>query len=228
MWTISSFFSKILSSIFPPHCYACGKADFSLCPSCLAHCQKAIETPALYITSLYSFHDPLIKKAIHAIKYFHRKDLISPLARELAKEMKNKNEELRTEDSLRESSVSRNWKLETKNSLLIPIPMPSLRKYMRGYNQADILAKELSKECNLPYDATTLVRIKSPRRQVTAKTRGERLKNQHNSFKVMKDVKNLNIILVDDVTTTGATLGEARNTLLKAGAKSVKAVTLAH
>ena len=215
MWTISSSFSKVVSIIFPPHCYGCGKDNISLCESCLSHCKKTLDTPSLYITSVYSFKDPLIKKAIHAIKYFHRKDLIAPLTTELAKEVNR--------------LVSATpYTLSPIPCLLIPIPMPTLRKYMRGYNQSEEIAKELSLQCHLDYDSKILIRKISPKRQVTTKTRGERLKNQHNSFKVIKNVEGLHIILVDDVTTTGATFHEARETLLKAGAKSVKAVTLAH
>ncbi len=54
------------------------------------------------------------------------------------------------------------------------------------------------------------------------------MKNQHGSFGVIDEVQNKNIILIDDVTTTGATLVEARTVLLKHGAKSVLAYTLAH
>ena len=165
--------------------------------------------------SIYSFSDPLIKKVIHAIKYFHRKDLIEPLTEELAKE-------------LSKIISSGSYNLVPNTYLLVPIPMPLLRKYMRGYNQAEIIAIELSKKCSLPLNTKILVRKKSPKRQVTTKTKGERLRNQHNTFEVIGNTQGKHIILVDDVTTTGATLFEARNVLLKAGANTVRAVTLAH
>jgi ComF family protein len=231
MKMLSSLFSKILSIIFPPHCYGCGKEDISLCSQCLQRCKKSIDTPALYITSVYSFHDPLIKKTIHAIKYFHRKDLIEPLSNEIAKEITKAGigeEESNVEDSLRESSKATDYKLLATNWTLVPIPMPPIRKYIRGYNQAEAIAQELSKQCSLPLDTKILIRAKSSKRQVTAKTKGERLKNQHNSFKIIGKVQGLHIILVDDVTTTGATLSEARSVLLLAGASDVKAVTIAH
>lgn len=230
MWTISSFTSKILSIFFPPHCYSCNKEGFSLCPLCLEQYQKSIDTPALYITSVYSFHDQRIKKIIHAIKYFHRKDLIPPLSKELAcllqKELSK--ESLTSGDSQRESPTINDKKLTTSKYVLVPIPMPLLRKYIRGYNQAECIAKELSQQCSLTINITILSRLRSPKRQVTTKTKGERLRNQHNSFKVIGDVNNMHIILVDDVTTTGATIIEARRELLKAGAQEVRAVTLAH
>lgn len=211
MWMIKLYLSKIITILFPPHCYGCHKENSSLCAKCLETCRKSIDTPALYITSIYSFQDPLIKKLIHAIKYFHRRDLIEPITRELVKELK-----------------ATDYLLQATNWVLIPIPMPLIRKYMRGYNQAELIALELSKKCSLSINKKLLVRLSSPKRQVITKTRSERLKNQHNSFKVTDDISGMNIILVDDVTTTGATLTEARDTLLKAGASTVRAVTIAH
>lgn len=164
-----------------------------------------------FIMSIYSFKDPLIKKVIHAIKYYHRRDLIEPLTEALAIELK-----------------ATSYDLQTNGYILIPIPMPTLRTYIRGYNHAEVIATILGTKCNLPVEHTTLTRISSPRRQVSTRTRGERLRNQHNSFKVIKNVTDMNIILVDDVATTGGTLAEARKVLLQAGAKSVKAVTIAH
>lgn len=211
MWMIHTFISKILSLCFPVSCFICRKEGSSICYSCLSRCKKSIDTPALYITSLYNFKDPIIKKAIHAIKYFHRQDLVAPLTDELAKELQKSCDNL-----------------YTKNCILVPIPMPRLRKYIRGYNQAELIAQELSKKCSLRYSAKILVRSTTPKRQVQARTKTERLSNQHNSFKVMTSVTGLHILLIDDVTTTGATISEARDVLLKAGAISVHAATLAH
>ena len=203
--------SKLLALFFPPQCYGCHKEGFSLCSSCLERCRKSIDTPAIFITSVYCFRDPLIKKAIHAIKYFHRRDLIEPLTKELANELK-----------------SINFAQQNIPFVIIPIPMPLLRKYMRGYNQAELIAQELAKQCSLTINTTALARLHAPKRQVTTKTKSERLRNQHGSFKVISSVCNMHILLVDDVTTTGATLVEARKALLKSGAITVRAVTIAH
>lgn len=203
--------SKLLALFFPPQCYGCSKEGFSLCVDCLKQCRKSLDTPAIFITSIYSFRDPLIKKAIHAIKYFHRRDLIEPLTQELAEELK-----------------ANSYKLMANGWTLVPIPMPRIRKYMRGYNQAELIAKALAKQCSLTINTKALTRLHAPKRQVMTKTKSERLQNQHGSFKVISNVHNMDILLVDDVTTTGATLIEARKALLKAGANTVRAVTIAH
>lgn len=211
MWMIPVFFSKLLDTLFPPSCYNCHKHGKSFCQTCLAICRKSLHTPAPYITSIYSFKEPVIKRAIHSIKYFHRRDIIHPLTEDLAKEL-----------------IATIQKLPTASWIFIPIPMPPLRKYMRGYNQAELIARELSQQCTLPINTKLLARSHSPKRQVTTRTRSERLSNQHHTFKITGNVEGLHIILVDDVTTTGATLSEARALLLQAGASKVLAVTLAH
>ncbi|MFA6608439.1 MAG: phosphoribosyltransferase family protein [Candidatus Paceibacterota bacterium] len=111
---------------------------------------------------------------------------------------------------------------------IVPIPMPKIRKYIRGYNQAELIAKELSQKTSIPIKNNVLTRTYSPKRQVKSHTRNERLKNQHNSFQTTSSVNGLNIILVDDVITTGATIFEARNILQKSGANKVVAISLAH
>lgn len=212
MWMIISIFSKVLNIFSPPLCLGCKTDGKTLCDNCLKRCRKAIDTPALWIISLYDFQDPLIKRAIHSIKYFHRRDLIEPLAETLSRELKNYNF----------------YNSEENNLILVPIPMPKLRKYIRGYNQAELIACELSKNTKLAYRDNLLMRIKNTKRQAKISSRKDRINNQKNSFYASKDVMNLNILLVDDVTTTGATLSEARDTLIKAGAISVRAITIAH
>lgn len=212
MWTIETFLQKILALIFPPSCYVCHKQNTSLCSSCLNTLQKSIHPPHPYIRSTYNYQDRSIKKLIHAIKYFNRKDLIEPLAEPLLNEVSA---------IITSYPSSYTW-------LLVPIPMPRLRKILRGYNQAELIAKVLAKKGSLSYNNTFLKRSRSPKRQVTAKTKSLRINNQRNSFKVMHDMSPFAVILIDDVTTTGATIEEARKTLLHHGALVVHAVTLAH
>ena len=204
--------TKILTTFscifFPSYCYVCKKEGASLCTICLSKRKLAESTPSPCIISTYSFKDPVIKKIIHAIKYFHRKDLIPPLAEALAKEI---------------SSIESN-----QQKILVPIPMPTIRKYIRGHNHAESITKIIAEKTNIPFDTEILQRTTSKKRQVTTHSRSERLQNQHNAFTVHKNVKNLHIILIDDVTTTGATIFEARRVLLKKGAASVSAATLAH
>lgn len=209
MWMIQTTIQKLSDFLFPRYCYACHKEGTSLCSNCLKQCKKSIDTPFPWITSIFSFRDPTIKRAIHAIKYFHRKDLVSPFAQILA-------------HTIMAEAPS--------DAILIPIPMPPLRRYMRGDNHAEVLAQEIAQQTNLLTRNNVLVRTKSRKRQVATHSRHERLKNQHGAFssRNTEEVQGRHVILIDDVTTTGATLKEARDVLLKAGAKSVEAYTIAH
>ncbi len=204
--------SKCASILFPSYCYICKKEsnDTSICSTCLSSFTKAIDTPAPYITSIYSFRDERIKKIIHAIKYFHRKDLLIPFVKVLSEEIKNTS--------------------NLNSYTLVPIPMPTFRKYVRGYNHGETLASELSKALHIPFQKDILLRNHSVsrRRQVMTPSRHERLQNSKNVFLANKDAAHKNIILIDDVTTTGATLSEARKVLIKAGAVNVLACTIAH
>ncbi len=198
------FFSSIL---FPSYCYVCHKEGTSFCDTCLKQQSYAVDSPAPCITSIYSFKNPAIKKAIHAIKYFHRKDLILPLTEEISHTILEKGD---------------------FSSVIVPIPMPLLRKYIRGYNQAEAIAKIISKQTKLPIRTDIVKRASLEKRQVMTTSRRERLKNQRNAFTVVGNVTGMSIILIDDVTTTGATLLEARRILLQRGAVHVEAFTIAH
>lgn len=215
MWTmykkILRHLSKILSVLFPYHCYLCKKenSSTSICLKCLDTLPLTIDSPSPFIFSIFSFKDVRIKKCIHAIKYFHRKDLLLPFANRIANEV-------RKEDYL--------------SYVVVPIPMPLLRKYIRGYNQAEVLSTLLANELGIQMRSNLLHRkkIKHTHRQVTMRSRKDRLLNQKNTFISSELAKNMNIILIDDVTTTGATLREARKVLLASGASHVVAYTIAH
>lgn len=199
------FFTLLLTIVFPSRCYLCKKDDTPLCETCLQTFPQAFDEPFPYITSIYSFKYPPLKKIIHAIKYFHRKDLLTPFANVLAK------------------------KLEDKESyLLVPIPMPHTRKHLRGYNHAEELAKLIAERSCLQLDRTLLLRKNNAKRQVATISRRDRINNQHGTFFVTKPLPSTKIILIDDVTTTGATISSARQELLRHGATCVEALTIAH
>jgi competence protein ComFC len=107
------------------------------------------------------------------------------------------------------------------------IPLHSLKLRARGYNQAELLAKELGKKLHLPYQEL-LIRTKQTPSQVGLK-KEDRKTNIIGAFLSRSNQKDTgcNILLVDDVLTTGATVSEAAKVLKKSGVKSVYGVTLA-
>lgn len=113
-------------------------------------------------------------------------------------------------------------------SLMIPVPLHIKRLRERGFNQSLILARALGQQKNIPVDFSLLKRNKFTLTQ-TGSNKKERQKNIKGAFDVSnkKKIINKNIILVDDVYTTGATVNECAKTLTKAGAGKVSVLTLA-
>lgn len=111
--------------------------------------------------------------------------------------------------------------------IFIPLTKEKLKK--RGYNQAELLANELSKRINLDVKKDVILKVKNTLTQ-TKLTRFERKINLENAFKISNKnaLKKKSILVVDDVFTTGTTTEHISKLLMKAGAKSVKILTLAH
>jgi predicted amidophosphoribosyltransferase len=106
--------------------------------------------------------------------------------------------------------------------------MHPFRRLLRGYNSTTYIAQIISEQTSAPVEHTLLTKTKITPRQVKTKNRSERLSNNKGTFAVTKKNIQGSYILIDDVTTTGSTLEEARNILLKHGAMSVIAMTIAH
>lgn len=115
-----------------------------------------------------------------------------------------------------------------KYDIMICIPMYISKKMQRGYNQSELIAKEIARTIGLKYINRNLVKIKNTKKQSTL-TKNQREENVKNAFAVrnLDDIKNKNIILFDDIYTTGSTVNECSRVLKKAGAKEIVVLTLA-
>lgn len=124
--------------------------------------------------------------------------------------------------------VERLWKFDLpKDIILVPVPLHSSRKRWRGFNQSEILGRDLAKRFKHPY-ADLLLRNRYTKPQVELK-KDERAKNVRGAFSLRQaqGIKGRDFILVDDVFTTGATMSECAKVLKRAGAKSVWAMAVA-
>lgn len=114
--------------------------------------------------------------------------------------------------------------------LLAPVPLHKFRLLKRHYNQAALLAREISNLCQVPIYPRLLIRTKHTPAQASLSSK-ERLRNVQGVFKLNANyailVKNKHIVLVDDVMTTGATVTACAKVLIKAGAAKVTILTLA-
>ena len=175
--------------------------------------------PREWMLPLFPYENPLVKTAVWEVKYRGNARVARLLGELLAEELTG-------------------WLAELPETegvcapLLVPIPLAKKRQRERGFNQSELLAKEMTRLCagviELKTDA--LFKTKETESQTQSKNRESRINNLNGCFAVKnpEEVKGRNIVLVDDVATTGATLAEARKALLAAGARKVFAVTVAH
>jgi len=106
----------------------------------------------------------------------------------------------------------------------IPLSRKRLRK--RGYNQAELLAREVSRLCGVKCEPL-LKKIKSTPAQSTLRDRNKRTQNVKGAFAAAAEVENITVLLIDDIVTTGATLSEGARVLRQNGAACVYAAALA-
>ncbi len=163
-----------------------------------------------------SYRDEIVKSAIWHLKYRGVRKLAEPLAKLILRRMQ------------KEWPLSEN-KIPYSDCLIIPIPLSKKRFRQRGYNQSELIAKCLSDKLSVRISADNLIKIKNTPSQVEIKDREKRIKNLEGSFGLAnpESVKNKTIILIDDVSTTGATMKEASKILKSAGAKKVIGLVVA-
>ena len=215
-----NFLHTILEIVFPSQCLSCGQKGVDFCLQCLTECPPAERESEKWIFPLYDYRYPNVKKSIWLLKYKSRKRLANIFAEVLY---------YRILEELSDLSIMENF----RHAILIPIPLSRKRYRERGFNQTELLCQKLvalDKNANFRLEKNTLIRPRDSEHQARIENRRERLSNIIGSFAVINEevIKNKNIILIDDVTTTGATLSEARKTLKQAGARKVIAFTVAH
>ena len=215
-----NFLKSILNLVFPTYCIQCGKSGTAICTKCLSQCEGAGRESAEWVFPIYDYRNPLIKKAIWLLKYKNKKVFAKIFAEIMYGRM------------IEEISDFGQFN-DFKKPILIPIPLARKRMHERGFNQATLICSELIKldlNKNFTLEEKVLVKINDKKHQALIENRTERLKNIIGSFSIKNTdkIEDKNIILIDDVTTTGATLNEARKTLRKFGAKKIIAFTIAH
>ena len=107
------------------------------------------------------------------------------------------------------------------------VPMTKKSEKKRGFNQCEVIARHIGYRINIPV-SDCIKKIKNTKEQKTL-TKEERVKNLKGAFKVsrVKDIKNKDVILIDDVMTTGATINECKDILKRSGANKITVLTIA-
>lgn len=203
----------ILDLVYPKYCLECRQIGQYICSKCLFRVSTVhIISPDGYAIWRY---EGVIRKAILALKYKFASDIANELA------------------TLASSEIV-NCKLKIENSVLVPIPLHSKRQRWRGFNQSEELGKRIAKQLGMGYNKDLLVRVVNTPPQVRLH-KAERLRNTRGIFALKTPNEALSevgldrkdIILFDDVWTTGSTLNEAARVLKKAGAKRIIALAIA-
>jgi ComF family protein len=211
-----------LDLLFPRRCLGCGKPGTLACKNCLASLPPAPPIPTSEnIVACFNYEAPLVKKLIWQLKYQGLTSLASELALPLYERLIEEIADLK--------AYAGGQKI-----MVIPVPLSAKRARERGYNQAALLAKALTalEPESLEYNPNLVKKIKHTPPQVALKNRGARLKNLRGAFSAAEEepaaLRGRAIIIIDDVTTTGATLSEVMKVLKQSGAESTLGAALAH
>jgi len=217
---LSDLSKGVLSIIYPALCEICQeKIDTetgydSLCKDCINKIKTLEPAPRPKCSNNINVwavcgYEGVAKDCIHLFKYNNRLNLSRPLA------------------GLMSSFTDKNL-ADKKFDVIIPVPLHKTKMRERGFNQAELLARRLAKNTNCPLCTDAIKRIK-PTISQTGLSKTKRFTNIRGAFKITDNnaVGGKNILLIDDVFTTGSTINEAAKTLLKSGAKSVEALVLA-
>jgi ComF family protein len=220
-FSLATFAGKLVDLALPPACAGCGREGTVVCDRCrpsldarlgrpggtMLGLPADLPAPLLQLEWCAPFHGP-VRSAIHQLKYAGERRLARPLG----------------------AAVARRWaEAGAGGNLLVPVPVHPDRARERGYDQAVLIAREAARSLGLPA-AGVLERRRATIAQYHL-DRAHRASNVAGAFGPLPGaagtVRDRWVVLVDDVVTTGATLGACASALLEAGALAVSAVTVA-
>jgi competence protein ComFC len=223
--TFQKLFESALELLFPRACTGCGKPGVFLCSDCVARSPRA-EDDGGDIEACFSYGSGPVKHGLWLLKYRNARDVAGVFAEPLY------------ETLLPELARMRNYQefLKGEELLIIPIPLHKGRLRERGYNQAELLARALTGHMqNVSLIKTecvvdVLYKSRATQSQVELKDKARRLENLKDAFAVKNTerIERKTVVLIDDVSTTGATMREAKKVLKRAGAKRVLCLAVAH
>ncbi len=229
MSIFKTFITDFISLIYPALCLNCNKTlserDHIICINCsekLPKTQSHLRTipyikerfygrihPLEFYAFLHYSRKGIVQKLFYEFKYKGNKDIAVLLGEMFGKDFEN------------DSIINKN------NRILVPIPLHPSKEKWRGYNQSEEICKGLAHVLHFPIDTTSLIRKKASDSQ-TRKSRLARWESLQSTFVVAGDnLTEKDVILVDDVLTTGATLEVCYQELLKAKPNSISVFVLA-
>ena len=205
---------KTIELIEPPYCIKCGKPLIStdyfksnrgiLCSNCKR------KKYSFEFSRSVGIYQKVLKECIHLFKYYGEKKLAKPLGKLMINYLLKNNE------------------FKKKIDLIIPVPLHKNDLKKRGFNQSVLLGRVIGDYFSIPVEKRVLIKKKLTPFQVNL-SKKEREKNIIKAFVVERpeEVKYKNILILDDIFTTGSTVEECAKELIKAQAKNIFVLTLA-
>jgi ComF family protein len=217
-----------LDLLFPARCIGCGAGGSFVCEACAATlplampsrcarcwrpgvggvCESCRADPPPFDGLVAAYvYSGLARELVHHLKYREATALAAPMASLLTKAVAGR---------------------LPQADLIVPVPLSGLRRRTRGYNQSEALARALGRELELLVSARALSRRRHTPPQARSAGAEERRRNVEGAFEARAgEVASRRVLLLDDVTTTGATLRACAAALRSAGARSVWALAFA-
>lgn len=226
----TEIFTDFITLFYPRYCFACdqglAKGEETVCSACMfelprtqyhTDSENALmnrlqgRVPLQFAVAFFLFRKRgKVQRLLHQLKYNNHPEIGETLGRVYGEEL-------------------RQHYFDQRIDLIIPVPLHATRKRKRGYNQSAEFGRGLSKSLNKPCEEEILVRITKTETQ-TKKTRLRRWQNVKEVFHVAKPERlhQQNVLLVDDVVTTGATVEACAQLLLATGCKTVSIASIAY
>jgi ComF family protein len=228
---VQEYTQALLDLLYPPRCVSCQNPDAWLCRHCLnnilfikapfcercgtslatplSSCGQCHKNPLKYIDGIRAaslFKNNPIRPAIHYLKYNTRKAVAAILGQILAEAYQ---------------------RYDLSADVIVPVPLHPARLRERGYNQSELLARNVGRILSLPINTTTLQRVRQTKSQMELGAE-ERYRNVVGAF-ICRDnaLAGQRVLLIDDVSTTGSTLDACADALKQGGVSSVWGLTLA-
>ena len=198
------FAQRLLNLIYPEglFCGVCGTRGNQGHLVC-EECQASMIAYEGYELAAFEY-EGAAAEIVRIMKYGNRPDLSSVLTHHMAYRLLSSKSQVQ---------------------LAVGVPMSFRRKIRRGYNQADLLARQVARICGIPFVPGALVRLRETPPQASL-GRELRLTALQNTIAAAgKSIVGKDILLVDDITTTGATIAECTRALMAGGANSVVPLT---
>lgn len=223
---LSTVWNTALDLVFPPRCVACGEFGAFVCPSCAPKmtaaspprcercwmpvdgrgCARCLAQPPAFTAARSAYvYEGAVREAVHALKFGGVSAIAPPMAKAMA-----------------ETFLV--W--QPPADVVVPVPLSAARLRRRGYNQAALLAQGIARRAGLRVEQL-LRRAADTPAQALLKDERARRANVAGAFALRRPAAGRRVLLVDDVLTTGATLGACARVLLDGGAPAVYVLTYA-